>query len=340
MAPTSPSSSTTCPSTSGATPTARATPTCTSSSRRRCAPSTPSRGPTSRSTATSTPPASSTSSRATSSRRTRWRSPGAASTRSAISCSTPPQGPDQDPHRRRGLPQRRPVRSSQRLSAIQRLRQGQHHPGRGHEALAVGVPLSRGVARLGRDPRARRARGSHRPLRRHRCQPGRYHPAEQPEPRVQLEDHGFAAAHRPGLPDLLPAEPVQQLHLFSERSRQRRHDQPARHPVHGRVQHPVRGGLQAARDPADIDRRVPVPDRHAERGAGQRRAAVSAQPNPGRQHRRAVVLALREVRSPPLRQGPLRHGRPRRHLHLPRHHGRQHDREPDRPATSRRRDPT
>ena len=68
-----------------------------------------------------------------------------------------------------------PFDTPQRLSPLQRVRQGQHHAGRGHEALAVGVLLSRGVARLGRDPHARGALRPHRPLRLDRSQRGRHH---------------------------------------------------------------------------------------------------------------------------------------------------------------------
>ena len=122
-------------------------------------------------------------------------------------------------------------------------------------------------------------------------------------------------------------DPVQRLHVLPERPGQRRHDQPARPAVRRRARRAVRDQEPAVRDPADLDGRRAVPHRHAARRARQRRAAAPGEPDPGRGHRRAVLLAVREARSGPDRQGAPGHRRPRRRLLVRRppereHHGR------------------
>ena len=232
----------------------------------------------------------------------------------------------QDLHRGRPLSQRRAVRPRQRVRPLQSLREGERRHRGGHAAGGVGVSLPRRVARLRADSRARRPVRPHRPIRGDRPDRGRGHPAHQRQRRVQLEADREPEAVRPRLPDLLRAQPVQRLHVLPERPDAGRRDQPAGSALPGRLRHPVRGQVAARRDPGHDHRRIPVPHRHPARRPRQRDAASPDRARPGRAHRRAVLLAVSEIRHRPGGEGAPGHRRPRRRLQLPGHAAGQHRR--------------
>ena len=168
--------------------------------------------------------------------------------------------------------------------------------------------------------------GTHLALRRHRCERGRPDPAAQPQRGLDVAPRRGADDRGARVRQLLHARPVQQLHLLSERSRERRRDQSARPPPPRGDRRPVPVPEQAVRDEPHQHRRVPVPHRYPARGAGDVHPAPPDGTHPGREHRRAVLLAVRQVRPRAGPVGPLRHGRARRHLHLQRVDAGEHDR--------------
>ena len=152
------------------------------------------------------------------------------------------------------------------------------------------------LARLGRDPGPGGALRAHRPLRRDRRERGRPDPAGQPQPRLELAPrrgpdatvHGYGSYYTLDLFNnftFFLNDPVngdeinQQDRRFLARDRR-----------------PVPVQQQAVRGDASSHRRVPVPHRHPARGARPRRPAPPDGTHPGREHRRAVLRALREVR--------------------------------------------
>ena len=222
----------------------------------------------------------------------------------------------QDPRRARVLPQRRRVRASERLPAIQPPGQGARHRERGDEPRGVVLSLPGRVAWLGRDPHARRPRRAHRTLRLDRPQRGWVHAAQQRQRRLELAPRRATAGGGAGVRQLLRARPLQQLHVLFKRRAERRRDQPARPSHPGRPRRPVRASKPAVRGDPHQHRRLPVPHRRA---AGRPRSLDPAPParaGPGRRRRRAVVCALRQARPRPARLAASGHRRARRHLQL------------------------
>src|SRR5207237_219426 len=149
----------------------------------------------------------------------------------------------QEPRRDRRLSKRWSVRARERLRALQHLREGERLAGGGHGSLALGLPLSRRLARLGADSASGRPRGFDLALRRDRSQRRRPDAAHEPQPRLALAPLRAPAPLGPRVRNLLLAEPLQQLHLLPQRSRPRRRDQPARSSRARRCRHNVKANV-------------------------------------------------------------------------------------------------
>ena len=189
---------------------------------------------------------------------------GSFNTQRYLALLSPTEGPGQDLPRHRGLSQRRALRQTQRLPALQRLRQGQHHAGRGHEALAVGLAtITRSGTGRARSPRARSAPASS-------TASAPSIPTRAASPSAPTSTSSTAGSSPSD--QRLPAQAYvtyYTLSMFNDFTFflndpvngdmiNQRDDA-----VPGRLRHPVRARLAAVRDAADLDGRLSVPDRHA-----------------------------------------------------------------------------